>query len=298
DHGLATVVATTGRARGTFRAGAYVHEWQRFVPLDPRVKGAQGGIADLEHGRVAIATYDSDCQSHLCAVHNVRVRVFEALKPAPAVEVTGGGVGGFELQLDAKGPRLRWLDCQFMNCVGPWRRPTADANKRDPEQSAVFAPTLSFTYGGAKYLPPTPRGLRVRQGRLRREGADAIKLGARHRVKGDDGSALPVVVVDATGSYAAVLTTAISCLDRHLYSHAASVVDLATGEVHELPAPNRDEAAALDLGRDGALYMQSGTELLRWSSIEAAMSEAPTVLPRGVLLFAPLTDESECENAG
>ncbi len=283
------------------RAGVYLHETKRFLPVTPPVDGAGAALFHPATKRAALVKLKVvPCREDNCPrVETVEVRDFrldEVEKPAGRWRYEGENARPLELRSGAGGLEARVRDCCcYDDCVSPWekvagRRATPATTQSSATPNSVDEMTLTVDQRGSR-LATRPDGLQIRKGSLV-AGSKEIPLDVQHTGPG----ATHAIFVDPTTNARLVLSTidGCQCGGKHegaVLRHVLSRVD-AEGRATVLMGGKGPAAAMLDGKR--AFYLQTGDTVRRWPSMAAVGTRDGEPVMPGTLLVIPVTEERNC----
>jgi len=279
------------------RAGVYLHDERRFVPLTPPVPGATSALVDPSRERALVIRMQiTDCRADFCpGVSSVAVTAYDlsaaSRAPVLAIEPVEGPFNALEVQATPYGARMQLGDCRYAQCTSGWLRVSGDPPLRDAEQRRLDGFLLDVRYRGTllTYLEP---GYSIRNGILQGPGLSALVLPDSHAAATHHS-----LLVEPRRQLALLVSVRDGCecdpgSERALLDHSVSRIELGTGRAQTLFRAGGAAAALLDAG--GAVYLQARSRVERWPSIGDVGKRAPDVLPAGILLAAPRVEEQNC----
>lgn len=261
------------------QAGAWVHAEQRFVPMGPR---ARARTADGPWIPIAASRYDPDRRRTVTLT--ARGNEAEGLPPMRSIALNVHRAPTGELEFEAS-PALGET---YGLTVYPYEEPVLVRGVRHPDRMPVLAVGSSGTtrwsgeprgeqlsIGLISWAPSRERpGFEVRRNTLYTpDGEHALPPRSERTLYVDEASGVVLVIASRSGD----------CGLRDRY--AIDRVDLRSGEVDLLD--EGDGQVIVDVGLDGALYLQVGARVRRFATPRAQQSEA---LPRGVQLSTQPVD--------
>jgi hypothetical protein len=285
------------------RAGVYLHDQKRFLPLAGDERNAASAFLDTPRARVVTVVPDiDDCRSDFCPrITGATLFLTEIgswqRKPLRWRYQEGDLVNELDLRSTAAGVWLAAHDCSFPHCRSPWYNIAGregGPRKPDPE-----GPRLLIAPGGTQ-LGVLAAGYRLEDGNLELPDGRSVPLAAKHR----NASAVHSVLVDPAARLALVLSVVNACecgkREGNVLYFVVSRVDLAAGRAEVVL--QGDSAAAIGMDGQGAAYLQSGgglrrtpsLGLRRWPTLSSVgQNGGETVMP-GVLLSPPRGPEPNC----
>lgn len=279
------------------RAGVYLHETKRFLPVTPPVDGAGAALIQPATKRAAVVKLKVvPCREDNCPrVEAVEVRDFrldEVEKPPGRWRYDGENARPLELRSGAGGLEARVHDCCCYNdCVSPWEKAAGRRTAQPPSTThAVEEMTLTVDQRGSR-LATRPVDLHIRKGSLV-AGSKEVSLDAQHTGPG----ATHAIFVDPTTDARLVLSTIDGCQcggkrEGAVLRHVLSRVD-ADGKATLLMGGKGPAAAMLDGKR--AFYLQTGDTVRRWSTMAAVGTRDGEPVMPGTLLVIPVTEQRNC----
>jgi hypothetical protein len=283
----------------SFRAGIYLHEAARFLPLAPVVSGASAALIDPGNGSVAVAkTIVTACHTDFCPrMTSAEALVFRiddwARSPRHwEYREPESSATQIDLRSGPDGVSVSMTDCCcWKNCKSPWS--VIEKGRPIPRQTPDRASRgLSIDHRGA-LLDIRPDHFRIEHGRLRPNSGAEIVLSREH----GDHDAVHSILVDRRGREGLVFSAVDRCectngREKALLSYVVSTIDLSAGKATVLLHGDGTGAALLD-GSD-AVYVQIGDTVRRWHSVASMRREAGIPILTGVLLVPPRSPRRDC----
>ncbi len=283
------------------RGGVYLHEVGRFLPLEPGVDGAAAALVNPKAGTTAVVKETvSACKTDGCPrITAAQVEVF-ALDDwrRPHKHWSYGGYGDEAATMEALDIRslsgttaVRVHDCCCYNgCTSPWT--TIGPALKAGLASSFDKLEMTVDFRGT-LLGMSPPGVHVRKGQLVSEGAADVRLPKEHA----DSAAIHDILIDKPSKRQLVCSTIDRCecsgkKEGPILRYAVSTVDPSTGKA-TLVLEGEGAAAAMLDGK-GAIYIQTGDTVRRWSSIAAVGHETGASIPPGFVLVVPRSPRGNC----
>lgn len=289
------------------RGGVYVHEVQRFLPMEPGVDGASAALVNPKANSVAVVKPTvSACHDHFCPRFlKAQVTIFSLVdfRRSPVrwhMEEQGAETTMIDLRSGPQGVAIRIHDCCcWKGCTSPWTPVGLKAGGPTPgtSDSARQPSTLDMSVDmlvdfRGSLLGAVPEGTRLGKGRMVVDGEAEIPLAAEH-----EPTAIHDVLVDARTGARLVFSAVDRCECSAkkvgpILRYAISTVDGRTGKATAVEHGEGTGAAMLD-GKQ-AVYVQTGTTLRRWPSISAVGAEVGLPIMPGVVLVVPRSPSGNC----
>jgi hypothetical protein len=282
------------------RAGVYVPSTHKFLTLVPDVTATDAWYDRDAHKAVLVEARIDRCQLDFCPnLKTADVYIFDALSANPASHATyddGNFMEGvFVSVLDGGTARARFTDCS-VSFAGPCDTGWMRIDGKDFRYDASTLPTprmqmISNAWGAELTVMPPDWSLDEKSATLKHASGKTIALDKLHK----DGTSMMIL----DGDRALVETSHNDCDCEHfpegdhpVHDHVVSIVDVAGKSARVWNKGPGVAAIAID--PRGGLYLQVDDEVERWSASSKIESDAPEMLPAGVMLTAPIGAPGYC----
>ena len=275
------------------RGGVYLHEVQRFLPLEPGVEGASAALVNPQARTVSVLKFaTSACKSDFCPhISAVQVLVFslDDFRRPPSRWRSGEETTTMiDLRSGPRGTAVRIHDCCcWKGCTSPWTsigpKRAASGDSQSMEMSVDFRGSL---------LGIAPPGIRIAKGGLLSVGAAAMPLSAEH-----EPTAVHDILVDESAGARLVFSATDRCecsakKEGPIFHYDLSTINAKTGTSTVVEHNIGTGAAMLD-GKK-AVYVQTGDTVRRWPSIASVGKENGMSIMPGVVLVVPRSPSGNC----
>jgi hypothetical protein len=273
----ATLISEAQGAQGQLvRPGVWLHDLERFVPAMEVIPGALSGLVDVDEQQAIIVTGKAtiDLPPTLEDVELLVSPLSPAGESPRRATLAMDNLSTVEVHAVASGLRVRGNTTK-----SHWRELRASGLVRSESQEPPTRPVLRINPDGSlltRYHPPG----------WSHKGRSVFAPGGREMVmqQGHSVATQHSIVLDASGEHGVVVAVRMKCTDDGpVLKHWIDRLDLAAGKAEGLA--QTDGGAAAAYGRDGALYLQIGSETIRYATPTATRYET---LPEGIMLAPPM----------
>jgi hypothetical protein len=274
-----------------FRAGAWLENAQRFLPVLPATPRPLGAIVDLQTGRgVVIDANVNPCHFDYCPRLD-RIQLFDfgkfvpttPVRPAVTLNELDYRSSGLDVELTASGPR--WLENENLNQA--WYEVIDGLPGRAKVQSTLARGLLHIGVLGG-YLTHLADGWTRDKRHLVLPDGRRWKLPAREAFG-------HLQLVELPKRNQAILVTVregCECTrSEHTFlDYSVKILDLTTLTLS--PWDAAPGIAAIYVDREGGIYLQRNDRLERFEN--AGANEPSRRLPKGLLLSPPMISDGNC----
>lgn len=265
-----------GKQGQLLRPGVWVNDSERFVPAMEIVDDAFSGFVDVEKGKaiIIVASPTVDVPPLLEGARVLITPLTPAGEAPRKAELVQDNLGTIEAAGTDSGVRVR-----LNTTKTAWRDLRAGGLVRSEDQTSPERPVLKVNPDGSLLIAFHPPG-------WSHKGRSVFMPGGREIVmqSGHSTATQHSIFLNPDGKHGVVVAIRMKCTDEGpVLRHWIDRIDLETGAAEGLA--NADGAAAAQYGRDGALYLQIGTETIRYETPTATRYET---LPEGVMLVPPM----------
>lgn len=265
-----------GKQGQLLRPGVWVHRIERFVPAMEIIDDAFSGFVDVEREKsiIIVAAPTVDVPPLL---EGARVLITPLTPPGEAprkAELVLDNLGVIETAATDTGVRVR-----LNTTKTAWKDLRAGGLVRSEDQNPPDRPVLKVTPDGSLLIGFHPAGWSHKGRSVFMPDGREIALQSGHSIANQHS-----IFLSGDGSYGVVVAIRMKCTDEGpVLHHWIDRLDLGAGTAEGLA--NAEGGAAAQFGRDGALYLQIGTETIRYATPTASTYET---LPEGVMLVPPM----------
>lgn len=265
-----------GKQGQLLRPGVWVDATDRFVPAMEIVEEAFTGFVDVEKQQsvILVAKPTVDLPPLFEGARVLVTPLSPAGESPRKAELVQDNLGTIEIAGIDGGVRVR-----LNTTKTAWRDLRAGGLVRSDDQSLPERPTLKVTPDGSLLVTFMPPGWSAKNRSVFGPGNREYVLQSGQSVANQKS-----IILNADGQHAVVVGVRVKCTDEGpVLKHWIDRIDLSSGRTEGLAAAEGGAAAVY--GRDGALYVQLGTETIRYATPDASTYET---LPEGVMLVPPM----------
>lgn len=265
-----------GKQGQLVRPGVWLHGTRRFVPAMEIVEGAFAGLVDVERQQamIVVATPTVDLPPLFEAVQVLVTPLSPSGEAPRKADLVMDNLGTIEIHAVDNGVRVRGNSTK-----SHWRELRASGLVRSETQYIPDRPVLRMTPDGSLLVGYHPPGWSHKGRSVFGPGGREYVLQSGHAVATQHS-----LVFNGDQSHAVMVAVRVRCTDEGpVLRHWIDRIDLRGGSTEGLA--NTEGPAAAVYGRDGALYLQIGTETIRYATPTATRYET---LPDGVMLAPPM----------
>ena len=274
-----------------FRAGVWVHDTRRFLPLVPPVPDALAALVDVQAARALVVSAPVEpCLFDMCPrLGEVSVTYFDSLVPrqAPASRSLPGQsqlvLSAVSVELGSTGPR--WVLGEGR--VSVWRELADGHPIRAPEQGWAGKPRVVAGVLGTR-LVHLPEGWKARPHELLDARGRSIPLPRRFQ-----GAELQLELLPG-GKQGLLVAQWAGCecerAQQSVLRYGIEILDLDRRQLS--PWLQGAASASIRVGPGGGVYVQRDRRLERYEGVGVgARSER---VPNGVVLTPPMIPDENC----
>lgn len=265
-----------GKQGQLVRPGVWVHKTRRFVPAIEIIEGAFSGLVDVERQQamIVVATPTVDLPPLFEGVQIIAAPLTPAGEAPRKADLVMDNLGTIELHAVDNGVRVRGNSTK-----SHWRELRASGLVRSESQYLPDRPVLRLTPDGSLLVAYHPDGWSHKGRSVFTPSGQEIVMQSGHSTATQHS-----LVFNADKSHAVMVAVRMKCTDEGpVLRHWIDRLDLGANTAEALA--NTEGPAAAVYGRDGALYLQIGTETIRYATPTATRYET---LPEGVMLVPPM----------
>jgi len=265
-----------GKQGQLLRPGVWVHATKRFVPAMEIVDDAFSGFVDVDKqkGILIVASPTVDVPPLLEGARVLITPLSPSGEAPRKAELVQDNLGTIEAAATDSGVRVR-----LNTTKTAWKDLRAGGLVRSDDQTSPERPVLKVNPDGSLLIGFHPTGWSHKGRSVFMPGGREIVLQSGHSIANQHS-----IFLNTDGSHAVVVAIRMKCTDEGpVLHHWIDRLDLGAGSSEGLA--NADGAAAAQYGRDGALYLQLGSETIRYATPTATTYES---LPEGVMLVPPM----------
>ncbi len=265
-----------GKQGQLVRPGVWVHKTKRFVPAMEIIEGAFSGLVDVEkqQAMIVVATPTVDLPPLFEGVQLLVTPLSPAGEAPRKADLVMDNLGSIEIHGVDNGVRVR-----ANSTKSHWRELRASGLVRSETQTTPDRPVLRMNPDGSLLVGYHPDGWSHKGRSVFTPSGQEIVMQQGHSV-----ATQHTLVFNQDKSHAVMVAVRMRCSDEGpVLRHWIDRLDLGAGSAEALA--NTEGPAAAVYGRDGALYLQIGTETIRYATPTATRYET---LPEGVMLAPPM----------
>lgn len=265
-----------GKQGQLLRPGVWVHRSEHFVPAMEIIDDAFSGYVDVERqkGVIIVAQPTVDLPPLFEGARVLVVPLSPAGESPRKAELVKDNLETIEIAAIDSGIRVR-LNTRRSS----WKEVRAGGLVRSPDQELPERPVLKVTPDGTLLIKSHPPGWRHRGRKVYMPGGREITMQSGHSIANQHS-----LFFNEDQSHAVMVAIRVKCTEEGpVLRHWIDRLDLEAGTAEGLA--NAEGGAAAQYGRDGALYLQLGTETIRYPTPTATRYET---LPEGVMLVPPM----------
>lgn len=265
-----------GKQGQLVRPGVWVHKTKRFVPAMEIIEGAFSGLVDVEkqQAMIVVATPTVDLPPLFEGVQLLVTPLSPAGEAPRKADLVIDNLATIEIHAVDNGVRVR-----ANSTKSHWRELRASGLVRSENQTTPDRPVLRMNPDGSLLVAYHPEGWSHKGRSVFMPGGQEIVMQQGHSVATQHS-----LVFNQDKSHAVMVAMRMRCSDEGpVLRHWIDRLDLGVGTAEALA--NTEGPAAAVYGRDGALYLQIGTETIRYATPTATRYET---LPEGVMLAPPM----------
>jgi len=265
-----------GKQGQLLRPGVWVHATERFVPAMEIVDDAFSGYVDVEKqkGILIVASPTVDVPPLLEGARVLISPLTPSGESLRRAELVQDNLGTIEASATDSGVRVR-----LNTTKTAWKDLRAGGLVRSDDQNSPERPVLKVNPDGSLLIGFHPAGWSHKGRSVFMPGGREVVLQSGHSIANQHS-----IFLNGDGSHAVVVAIRMKCTDEGpVLHHWVDRIDLNAGTSEGLA--NADGAAAAQYGRDGALYLQLGSETIRYATPTASNYET---LPEGIMLVPPM----------
>jgi len=265
-----------GKQGQLVRPGVWVHKTKRFVPAMEIIEGAFSGLVDVEkqQAMIVVATPTVDLPPLFEGVQLLVTPLSPAGEAPRKADLVIDNLATIEIHAVDNGVRVR-----ANSTKSHWRELRASGLVRSENQTTPDRPVLRMNPDGSLLVAYHPGGWSHKGRSVFMPGGQEIVMQQGHSVATQHS-----LVFNQDKSHAVMVAMRMRCSDEGpVLRHWIDRLDLGVGTAEALA--NTEGPAAAVYGRDGALYLQIGTETIRYATPTATRYEN---LPEGVMLAPPM----------
>jgi hypothetical protein len=272
-----TLISEAQGAQGQLiRPGVWLHDLGRFVPAMEVIKDALAGMVDI------------DAQQAIMVVGKATIDLPPTLEDVALLVTPLSPAGEAPRKATLAMDKLTTVEVHAVpaglrargnTTKSHWRELRASGLVRSENQGAPTRPVLRVTPDGALLTQYLPAGWSHKGRSVFTPAGQEIVMQQGHSVATQHS-----VILDASGRHGVVVAVRMKCTDDGpVLKHWVDRLDLDANTAEGLA--QSDGAAAAAYGRDGALYLQIGSETIRYATPTATRYET---LPEGLMLAPPM----------
>lgn len=265
-----------GKQGQLVRPGVWIHKTKRFVPAMEIIEDAFAGLVDVERQQaiIVVAKPTVDLPPLFEGVQVLVTPLSPSGEAPRKADLVMDNLATIEVHAVDNGVRVRGNTTK-----SHWRELRASGLVRSEAQYLPDRPVLRMTPDGSLLIAYHPEGWSHKGRSVFTPSGQEIVMQQGHHAATQHS-----LVFNADKSHAVMVAVRMRCTDEGpVLRHWVDRLDINAGTAEGLA--NTEGPAAAVYGRDGALYLQIGTETIRYATPTATRYET---LPEGVMLVPPM----------